>query len=135
MENAVAADQNNAELRIAYAGLLRDQRNFQGAAQHFWKAAQIKPDSRDAWSGLATMLLSLENYTQALAAFDRLEALGNPNPGMYFLKAIALDKMKMHKPAIEAYRRFLDSSAGKHPDEEFKARQRIKVIEKELSRR
>ena len=35
MEQAIAAETNNVELRIAYGGLLRDQRNFQAAAQQF----------------------------------------------------------------------------------------------------
>jgi hypothetical protein len=33
------------------------------------------------------------------------------------------------------YQKFLELSGGKFPDEEFKARQRIKVIQKELSKR
>lgn len=135
MDAAVAADTNNPELRIAYGGLLRDQRNFQAAAQQFWAATKLKPDSREAWAGLATMLLSLENYPQALAAFDKLEALGDTNPGLHFLRALALDKTKQYKPALAAYQKFLELSHNKYPDEEFKARQRVKVIEKELSRR
>jgi tetratricopeptide (TPR) repeat protein len=135
MDQAVAADPNNAELRIAYGGLLRDQRNFQGAAQQFWAATKLKADSRDGWSGLATMLLSLENYPQAIAAFDKLESLGDPNPGLHFLRALAYDKTKNYKPALASYERFLEVAGGKFPDEEFKARQRIKVIKKELSRR
>lgn len=135
MEQALQADPNNAELRIAYGGMLRDQRNFQAAAQQFWGATKLKPDSRDAWSGLGTMLLSLENYPQAIAAFDKLQALGDPNPGLFFLRALAYDKTKQYKPAMESYERFLELSGGKHPDEEFKARQRIKVIKKELAHR
>lgn len=135
MEQAIAAETNNVELRIAYGGLLRDQRNFQAAAQQFWAATKLKPDSREAWSGLATMLLSLENYVQAVAAFDKLEALGDPNPGVHFLRALAYDKTKQYKPALASYQKFLSVADGKYPDEEFKARQRVKVIQKELSRR
>ena len=135
MEQAIAAEPANAELRIAHGGMLRDQKNFQAAAQQFWKAAQLKPDSKEAWSGVATMLMSLENYPQSLAAFDKLEALGDPNPGIYFFKALALDKTKQYLPAKENYQKFLALSENKHPDEEFKARQRIKVIDKELAKR
>lgn len=135
MDLAIAADTNNADLRIAYGGLLRDQRNFPAAAQQFWAATKLKPDSRDAWSGLATMLLSMENYTQALAAFDKLEAIGDTTPGLHFFRALAFDKTKQYKPALASYQKFLALSQNKFPDEEFKARQRVKVIEKELNRR
>lgn len=132
---ALAADPANNELRLAHAGLLRDQRNFAAAAKEFWQVAQARPDSRDAWNGLATMMLSLENYPQAIAAFNRLEALGEPNPGMYFLRAIAYDKTKQYEPAMASYQKFLSLCKDRFPDEEFKARQRIKVIQKELSKR
>lgn len=135
MEQALAAEPNNTELRLAYAGLLRDQKNFASAAKQFWQVTQHKADSREGWNGLATMLLSLENYPQAVAAFDRIVALGDPNPGIYFLRALAYDKTKTYEAAMADYEKFLSLSQNKYPDEEFKARQRIKVIKKELSRR
>jgi len=135
MEEALAAEPENLDLRLSYAGLLRDQKNFPGAAQQYWRVAQSRPDSKAAWTGLATMLLSLENFPQALAAFDKLEALGNPEPGLYFLRALAYDRTKQYKPALESYEKFLSLSKDQHPDEEFKARQRMRVIQKELSRR
>jgi hypothetical protein len=36
---------------------------------------------------------------------------------------------------MESYERFLAMSEGKSPDEEFKARQRVRIIKKELSRK
>lgn len=135
MEQALAAEPGNIELRIAYASLLRDQKNFNGAARQFWQVTQQKPDSREGWNGLATMLLSLENYPQAVAAFGRIIALGDPNPGIFFLRALAYDKTHEYEPAMADYEKFLSLSQNKYPDEEFKARQRIKVIKKELSRR
>ena len=96
---------------------------------------QLKPDSKEGWSGLATMLLSLENYPQAIAAFDKLESLGEVTPGVYFLRALAFDKTQNYKAAQANYQKFLAVSENKFPDEESKARQRLKVIAKELARR
>jgi len=39
------------------------------------------------------------------------------------------------KPALDYYREFLARSNGKFPDEEWKARQRAKLLERELSKR
>jgi hypothetical protein len=43
--------------------------------------------------------------------------------------------MKQPKPALEAYRTFLEQAKGKYPDQEFQARQRARIIERELSKR
>jgi tetratricopeptide (TPR) repeat protein len=97
LSSAIAADPKNAELYLASAGLHRDQKNFKAAAEQFWRVTQLQPESKEAWSGMATMLLSLENYPQAIAAFDKLESLGDASPGVYFLRALAFDKMQNYK--------------------------------------
>ncbi len=135
LDQAMAAEPGNLELRLAYAGLLRDRKDFAAAAKQYWQVTQAKPDHREAWTGLATMLLSLDNFPQAIAAFDRIESLGDPNPGIYFFRALAYDKTKQYLPAMQSYEKFLSLCQNKFPDEEFKARQRIKVIKKELSKR
>jgi len=136
LQQAVAAEPNHFELRMFYGRGLRDQRNFQSAAQEFFKATQLKPDSKDAWNELAAMLISLENYPQAIGALDKANALGGgDNPAYWFFRALALDHMKDYKQAMPNYQKFLSLSEGRFPDEEFKARQRIKVIQKELSKR
>jgi tetratricopeptide (TPR) repeat protein len=84
---------------------------------------------------LAGVLTLAEQYPQALAALDRVHALGQEIPGDYYLRAIIEDKLHQFKPALEAYRKFLASSDGKNPDEEFKARQRARIIETMLNKR
>lgn len=136
LEQATAAEPKNFELRMYYGRALRDQRNFQAAAQQFFAATQLKADSKEAWSELAGALILLENYPQALTALDRAQALsGGENPAHYYFRAIILDRMKDYKTALPNYQKFLEMSQGKNPDEEFKSRQRIRVIQKELSRR
>jgi hypothetical protein len=39
------------------------------------------------------------------------------------------------KPAVDAYQHFLTLSQGKNPDQEFQARQRVRIMEKELEKR
>jgi tetratricopeptide (TPR) repeat protein len=133
-EQAVASEPKNVELRLTYGRALRDQRQFAPAAQQFFEAARLKPDSREAWSELSGMLMMLERYPQAIAAFERVEALGEAGAAVHFFKAIAYDRQKLYKEALPSYEKFLALSNGEHPDEEFKARQRVKVIQKELNR-
>jgi tetratricopeptide (TPR) repeat protein len=135
LDKAVTAEPGSYKLRMDYGRELRDSRQFIPAANQFAAAAKLKPDSKDAWNELAGVLTLAEQYPQALAALDRVHALGQEIPGDHYLRAIILDKLHDYKPALESYRQFLATSGGKNPDEEFKARQRARIIERILSKR
>ncbi len=126
---------NDYELRMLNGRILRDDRKFPDAAQQFFRSTQLKPDSAEAWSELAGVLVMAENYPAALGSLDKLAALHSEKPGHVYLRAIILDKLKQLKPALESYQRFLAMSNGLSPDEEFKARQRARIIQKELSKK
>ena len=76
-----------------------------------------------------------EAYADGLAALDRVRALGKEVPGNYYYRAISLEKLRQPKPAMEAYRQFLATDGGRMPDQEFLARQRIRIIENELKQK
>jgi tetratricopeptide (TPR) repeat protein len=131
---ASAAEPANLELRLAYGRALRDQRQFAPAAQQFSAVTKLKADSRDAWSELAGMLVMLENYPQALGAYERLEALGEQSAGLNFFKAICQDRLQLKKEALASYEKFLTLSAGASPDQEFQARQRVLLLKREVKK-
>jgi tetratricopeptide (TPR) repeat protein len=135
LEQASASEPGSYDLHMRYGRALRDQHQFIPAANQFAASAKLKPDSKEAWNELAGVLTLAEQYQQALAALDRVRALGQEIPGDYYLRAIILDKLHDYKPALESYRQFLATSGGKNPDEEFKARQRSRIIERILSKR
>jgi len=81
------------------------------------------------------VLVLAENYAGALAALDKIAALHAEKPGHVYLRAIVLDKIHQLKPALESYQRFLAMDEGKDPNEEFKARQRARIIQNELNKR
>jgi tetratricopeptide (TPR) repeat protein len=129
------AEPNNFDARMFGGRILRDQHKYPQAADQFYRATQIKNDSAEAWSELSTVLVLAENYPAALTALDRVAALHAEKPGHVYFRAIVLDKIKQLKPALESYQRFLSMSNGQSPDEEFKARQRVRIIERELSKK
>lgn len=129
------AEPNNVDIRMTYARVLREQKKYAPAAQEFYRVAQAKPDYADAWSDLAGMLILIENYQGAVAALDKVKALGAEKAAHHFFRAIVLDKHKMYEPALASYEKFLSMAEGKYPDEEFKARQRVRIIRKELGKR
>jgi tetratricopeptide (TPR) repeat protein len=135
IEQLLKEQPNDYDLRMALGRIERDARKFADAAQDFFRATQMKPDSSEAWSELAGALVLAESYPAALSALDRLAALHSEKPGHVYLRAIVLDKIKQYKLALASYERFLAMSQGQSPEEEFKARQRARIIKAELSKR
>ena len=135
LNEALQADPNNFEVRLVLARVLRDQHQLPAAANQFYAATKLKPDSVEAWNELAAVLMVHEDYVPGLAALDHVKALGAEKPGNHFLRAIALDKLKQRQPALDSYRQFLATANGKYPDEEFQARQRARILEREINKR
>ncbi len=135
LDRSVAEQPANYDLRMMYGRALRDDKKYKEAAQQFYQAVQLKADSREAWNELAGMLYLLNAYEQSLAALDKARQLGDNTPANYYFHAITLDKLQALKPALENYEKFLEISQGKNPDEEFKARQRVRIIKRELEKR
>jgi len=134
LQQAVDADPDNLDMRLAYGRELRDQRKFAEAAREFYRVVQGRPDSVEGWNELSAMLILLEDYPKALAALDRIRELGAERSVHHFLRAIMLDKMRDLKGALASYQKFLATDNGQNPNEEFKARQRVRIIERELRR-
>ena len=131
---AANASPGNLNLLMTLGRLLRDTKRYPNAAQIFLRATQVDAKSKEAWSELGGVLYLMENYLQAVAAFDKLIELGDATTGVYYFRAITLDRMHEYKLAQPAYEKFLSLSQNKNLDEEFKARQRLIVIRKELAK-
>jgi tetratricopeptide (TPR) repeat protein len=131
---AIAAEPNNYDLRMFSGRTMRDARHFDQAANQFLAATKLKPESKEAWNELAMALIMHEDYGPGLAALDRVKALGEL-PGDEYVRAITLDKLRQLPLALTSYKTFLAMSEGKYPDEEFLARQRVRIIETELHKR
>jgi len=134
VEQILASNPNDFEIRMLHGRIIRDQRKFHQAAQEFYRATQIRPDSAEAWSEFAGVLVMAEDYPNAIGALDKLAALHAEKPGHVYLRAIVLDKIHQKRPALESYQRFLALSNGQSPDEEFKARQRVHILQLELGK-
>lgn len=133
VEQILASDPDNFEIRMLHGRLIRDQRKFPEAAVEFERATKLKPDAPQAWSELAGVLVMAENYPPALTALDRIAALKAEKPGHVFLRAIVLDKIRDLKPAVESYQRFLQLDQGENPNQEWQAKQRVKLLEREIA--
>jgi tetratricopeptide (TPR) repeat protein len=132
---AVETEPGNYDLRMMYARALRDRKQYPAAARQFYDAAKLQPREAKTWNELGNMLYLMGDFPQSLQAYEQARNLGDNSPGNWFLRAIILDKLKQLKPALEAYQHFLSMSTGKNEIQEFQARQRAKIIQRELAKR
>jgi len=130
----VAQTPDHFDARMFYGRLLRDQKKYAAAAGQFAAAAKLKPGSLEAWNELTGELVILKSYPAALETLEKSRQLGGETAAYYWYRAIMLDAEHEYKPALESYKRFLEMSQGKSPDEEFKARQRARILTRIVNR-
>jgi tetratricopeptide (TPR) repeat protein len=135
LDQSVAAEPGNYTLHMMYGRALRDTKRYDPAAQQFLQATKLQPGQREAWNELAGMLYLLDKLPDSLAALDRAHQLGDDTPANYYFHAITYDKLHDLKPALAYYKEFLAHSKGEFPDEEWKARQRAKLLDREVNKR
>jgi len=135
LDQAVSGEPGNYDLRLMYARALRDQKQYSAAAKQFTEAAKLKADAGPVWDELGGVLYLAGDFPAALSALEHARQLGENGAGNVFFRALALDRLHQTKPALEAYQQFLSLSQGKNPDQEFQARQRAKLLQKELEKR
>ncbi len=116
LNDGLTADPQNYALRMLAGRVLRDQKQYSKAVTQFLQAAKIKADSLEAWDEAAGSLMLADDYSEAMAALDKVKVLGGEKPSHFYLRAIMLDKLKQYQPALDYYRRFLAASQGRYPE-------------------
>jgi tetratricopeptide (TPR) repeat protein len=132
---AVELEPRDPELRLFYGRNLRDQKKYAPASSQFLIATQIKPDLLQAWNELAAMRIIMEDWSGAISTLDRVKSLGGETVSHLYLRAISLDHLHQKPQAVEYYTKFLAAAGNAFPDEEFKARQRMRILQTELNKR
>ena len=126
----LAANPQDVNLLVAHGQNLVRQARFTDAFTAFDKAAQIDPASGDAWSGLAFAAFRTSRPDVTLHALTMRSRTLPENPATLFLWAQAYDSLHQKPQAAAYYRRFLEAAAGKMPDQEWQARQRLQILAK-----
>ncbi len=96
----------------------------------FQKASKLDSNNGDAWAGLAFAASRTQQPQTTIDALEKRAALLPETPATLFLRAAAYDELHDKKSAIAAYKTFLAAAAGKFPNQEWQAKQRIAVLQK-----
>jgi Flp pilus assembly protein TadD len=126
----LAARPDDPDLLIAHGQNLIRLLRYPAAFAVFNKATESDPANGEAWSGLAFAASKSGQPAVALHALTIRSKFLPEVPSTYFLWATSYDTMHAKAQAIAYYHRFLDSAAGKFPDQEWQARQRLLLLEK-----
>jgi predicted Zn-dependent protease len=125
----LAASPDDVALLVAHGQNLTRQHNHAAAFAAFDKATKLDAANADAWSGLAFAAARTGQPAVTLQALTMRVKYLPENPSTYFLWATAYDTLHQKSQAATYYHRFLDAAAGKFPNEEWQARQRLLVVE------
>ncbi|HZD51340.1 MAG TPA: tetratricopeptide repeat protein, partial [Silvibacterium sp.] len=128
--NLMAAAPNDAELASARGQVLLQEQKYEEALEMFRRAVKIRQDDSDGWSGIAFAASKTGQFQLVVDALTMRSKLASETPATYFLWATAYDNLHQSRQSVEYYQLFLKSALGKFPDEEWQAKQRLLVLEK-----
>ena len=126
----LAAAPNDADLLVSHAENLVRLGKYPEAVAAFDKATQIDPSNSNGWSGLAFAASKIHQPAVTLQALSMRSKFLPENASTYFLWATSYDTLHQKTQAASYYHRFLRAAAGKFPDQEWQARQRLQLLEK-----
>jgi predicted Zn-dependent protease len=126
----LTAAPNDAKLLVAHGQNLIHEAQLDQAYAVFDKATQIDPANADGWSGLAFAASKSGHPDVTLHALAMRSRYAPENASTLFLWATAYDSLHQKTQAATYYHRFLAASAGKFPNQEWQAQQRLLILEK-----
>ena len=131
---ALARTPNEPALHRALGQSLLDEEKFPEAEAEFRASLKLAPRSREAAKGLATSLYLQKKYPEAVPVLEALIRAPDVPVGTFFILATCYDHLHIVNKAFEYYTRFLELSHDQSPDQEWQARQRAKLLRRELGK-
>jgi tetratricopeptide (TPR) repeat protein len=126
----LTASPKDSELLSGHGQNLIRLHRYVEAVRVFQSATAIDETNGDAWNGLAFAAFQTHQAAITIHALTMRSKYLPESATIYFLWATAYDTLHDKKQAAAYYHRFLDSAAGKLPDQEWQARQRLALLEK-----
>ena len=126
----LSASPSDPDLLIGHGQNLIHLLKYPEAFAVFNKATQLDPANPDGWNGLAFAASRTNQPSITLHALVMRSKYLPEIPSTYFLWATSYDSLHKNAEAIAYYHHFLDAAAGKFPNQEWQARQRLILLEK-----
>ena len=134
LQKAIAISPDDAQLHAWQGHTQIELHNYPVAENELKRSLTLDPKPADVLGDLVNAYYFSGDYGGALQALDLLEKRQPLTAVNWFFRAICCDKLRQTKEAAAAYQKFLDLDQGSHADQDFQARQRLKILERELKR-
>jgi len=128
--NLLAENPKDPDLLAGHGQNLIRLRRYAEALKAFQSATELDETNGEAWNGLAFAAFETHQPSITIHALTVRSKYLPEGPTISFLWATAYDTLHDKKQAVAYYHRFLESAAGKFPDQEWQARQRLALLEK-----
>jgi tetratricopeptide (TPR) repeat protein len=129
LQDLVQKNPADGQLHCDRGSVLLHQHKYPEAEAELLQGLKINPKQDDSYWELAYAAQQNKHYELALRALDARAQKLPETATTYWLRAVSYDSLGAFKPAAQNYKLFLAADGGKSPDEEFKARHRLKAIE------
>jgi tetratricopeptide (TPR) repeat protein len=126
----LAASPKDADLLAGHGQNLIREKQYPAALKVFQEATTFDPSNGDAWNGVAFASFQTHQPALTIQALTARSKYLSENETIFFLWATAYDTLHDKKQAASYYHKFLAAAAGKLPDQEWQAKQRLAILEK-----
>lgn len=126
----LVASPDSEDLLVAHGQNLVEEKKFPEAFAVFKRVTDLNSRSAEGWSGLAFAASKTGQPSITLHALTMRSKFLPENASTYFLWATSYDTLHDKAEAAVYYHHFLESAAGRFPNQEWQARQRLQVLEK-----
>jgi tetratricopeptide (TPR) repeat protein len=135
LENAAALASEDAALHARLGRIRLELRDFAAAERALKEALRRKPELTDALRDLGATYYLTERYDAALEVYDLVAQRETPTVYSWFVRATCYDKLGRKEEALAAYKQFVALDQGRSDKQDFQARQRIRILTRELERK
>jgi Flp pilus assembly protein TadD len=132
---AVAAAPSDAVLHAELGHVLLEKKDYANARPELQKAITLDPKQTDVLRDLMDAEYLGGDCPAALQSLDELAQREAPKAGVWFVRATCYDKQQRIAEAASAYHKFLDMDQGRNDKQDFQARERLKVLERQLDKK
>src|SRR2546425_12963422 len=109
-----------------------EKRDFPAAERELRQALQVDGNWTDALRDLVAVYYLGERYQATLQILDELDRRETPGAGSWFIRATCYDRLGRKAEAVAAYEKFVALDQGRSENQGFQARQRIRILAREL---
>ncbi len=132
LQKALAFAPQDASLHAWMGRVWLEKRDFAAAERELRQALQLDSSLTDALRDLVSVCYLAEKYQAALDLLDVLARRETPHAFSWFVRATCYDKLQRKAEALAAYEKFLALDQGQNESHALQARQRIRLLTREL---